>query len=142
HCIGAEARGLGRRYDVVTQRQGAPIPASVRERDVLPARVSDYAPRLLDELMAAGEVMWVGAGALGRDDGKVALYLRGDAHLLLGPLTGDRPEGAEHDRIRARLAERGACFFRELSVDDRVTLEALWDLVWAGEVTNDIFSPV
>src|SRR5438067_561837 len=76
------------------------------------------------------------------DDGKVALYLRGDAHLLLGPLAGDRPEGAEHDRIRARLAERGACFFRELSVDDRVTLEALWDLVWAGEVSNDIFSPV
>src|SRR5207237_3251296 len=115
HCIGAEARGLGRRYDVVTQRQGAPIPASVRERDVLPARVSDYSPRLLDELMAAGEVMWVGAGSLGRDDGRVALYLRDHAHLLLPEAAGDAPAGEEHERLRDELRQRGACFFRELS---------------------------
>jgi ATP-dependent Lhr-like helicase len=142
HGIGSESRGLDRLYDVVTQLQGVPIPASVLERDVLPARVSDYSPRLLDELMAAGEVMWVGAGSLGRDDGKVALYLRADAHLLIGANGSERPGDPEHDRIRALLADRGACFFRELSVDDRMTLDALWDLVWAGEVTNDIFSPV
>src|SRR5262249_23284980 len=71
-----------------------------------------------------------------------ALYLRQDAPALLRPLGDDRPNEAEHDRIRSVLAERGACFFRELAVDDHTSLEALWDLVWAGEVTNDTFAPV
>jgi ATP-dependent Lhr-like helicase len=142
HGIGSDARGLDRLYDVVSQLQGYPIPASVLERDVLPARVRDYSPRLLDELVAAGEVMWVGAGSLGKDDGKVALSLRQDASVLLRPLDGERPHEDEHERIRSVLAERGACFFRELSVDDHASLEALWDLVWAGEVTNDTFAPV
>jgi ATP-dependent Lhr-like helicase len=143
HGVGSDARGLDRLYDVVAQLQGYPIPASALERDVLPARVRDYSPRLLDELVAAGEVMWVGAGGLGKDDGRVALYLRQHAPMLLRPLDQtDRPSDEEHERIRKILAERGACFFRELSVDDTTTLEALWDLVWAGEVTNDTFAPV
>jgi ATP-dependent Lhr-like helicase len=140
--VASDQRGIDRLYDVVSQLQGVPIPASVLERDVLPARVADYSPRLLDELVAAGEVLWAGAGALGRDDGRVALYLRQDAHLLLPALGADLPSEPEHERIRELLRTRGACFFRELSVDDRVSLDALWDLVWAGEVTNDIFSPV
>jgi ATP-dependent Lhr-like helicase len=142
HGIGSDTGGIDRLYDVVSQLQGYPVPASVLERDVLPARVRDYSPRLLDELVAAGEVMWVGAGGLGKDDGRVALYLRQDAPALLRPLGDDRPNEAEHDRIRGVLAERGACFFRELAVDDHTSLEALWDLVWAGEVTNDTFAPV
>ncbi len=77
--VGSEARGLDRLFEVVRQLQGVAIPASVLERDVLPARVADYSPRLLDELAAAGEVVWVGAGPLGRDDGKVMLFLRGQA---------------------------------------------------------------
>ena len=126
-------------------RVSGPIrrPRPVLERDVLSARVHDYAPRLLDELMAAGEVMWVGAGPLGRDDGKVALYLRDQTPLLLGPSSGDAPVGDEHDRLRELLARRGACFFRELGGrDDKETLDALWDLVWAGELTNDSFAAV
>jgi len=148
-------RGLDRLFEVVAQIQGVAIPASVLERDVLAARVDDYSPRLLDELAAAGEVVWVGAGPLGTDDGKVMIFLR-DRAALLRPLAGpssERPESPEHDRLRKILGRRGACFFRELSAatpldeplgprDDKASLDALWDLVWAGEVTNDSFAPV
>jgi len=142
--VGSPAGGLGRTFEVVAQLQGVPVPASVLEADVLAARVAGYTPRLLDELLAAGEVMWAGAGPLGRADGKVVLHLRGSPLARApGPPAGDRPAGAEHDRLRAVLAERGACFFRDLGgADDRQTLDALWDLVWAGEVTNDSFAPV
>jgi ATP-dependent Lhr-like helicase len=139
---GSDTRGLDRLFEVVRQLQGVAIPASVLEGDVLPARVADYSPRLLDELAAAGEVVWVGAGPLGRDDGKVMLFLRGQAPLLRpAPGAGERPGDAEHDRLRTFLERRGASFFRELAgVDDKASLDALWDLVWAGEVTNDSFA--
>ena len=71
------------------------------------------------------------------------LFLRDHVGLLAPPPSGDAPDGEEHDRLRAVLAARGACFFRELAgADDRATVDALWDLVWAGEVTNDSFAPV
>jgi ATP-dependent Lhr-like helicase len=134
-------RGLDRLVEVVAQLQGVAIPASVLERDVLVARIADYSPRLLDELAAAGEVVWVGAGPLGRDDGKVMLFLRDKAAALRPAPTGDRPDSIEHDRLREVLARRGACFFRELGgEDDKLSLDALWDLVWAGQVTNDSFA--
>ena len=145
HGVGSESASLDRAFEVVGQLQGVPIPASVLERDVLSARVRDYSPRLLDDLLAAGEVMWVGAGPLGRDDGKVVLLLRDRADLLLGALrsVAERPVDDEHDRLRSVLAQRGACFFRDLAgADDERTLDALWDLVWAGEVTNDSFAAV
>jgi ATP-dependent Lhr-like helicase len=129
----------------VGQLQGVAIPASVLERDVLTARVRDYSPRMLDELCAAGEVVWVGAGPIGRDDGKVLLYLRGSPLARVAPVVpmDDRPSGPEHERVRSSLRDRGAAFFRDLAgADDRLTLDALWDLVWAGEVTNDAFAPV
>jgi ATP-dependent Lhr-like helicase len=96
HGVGGDAGGLDRAFEVVARLQGVPIPASVLERDVLAARVRDYTPRLLDELLAAGEVMWVGAGPLGRDDGRIVLLLRDRADLLLTALRpgGDRPDGA------------------------------------------------
>ncbi|MDQ6928443.1 MAG: DEAD/DEAH box helicase, partial [Actinomycetota bacterium] len=143
--LGASAsggRGLDRLVEVVAQIQGVAIPASVLERDVLPARIADYSPRLLDELTAAGEVVWVGAGPLGRDDGKLMLFLRDKAPALRPSApSGECPDSAEHDRLREVLSRRGACFFRELAGDDaNLSLDALWDLVWAGEVTNDSFA--
>jgi ATP-dependent Lhr-like helicase len=141
--VGSAAGGLDRLWEVLRQLQGVPIPASVLERDVLAARVRDYSPRLLDELAAAGEVVWVGAGPLGRDDGRVVLVLRESAEVLVPEPAGERPDGPEHDRLRSLLADRGASFFRDLrGRDDRETLDALWDLVWAGEVTNDSFAPL
>ena len=82
---------LERLAEVVDQLAGLPIPASVLERDVLPARVPGYQPRLLDELGSLGEVAWVGRGSLGRDDGRIALVRPGrDAVRPVGPAGGGR----------------------------------------------------
>ncbi len=152
HGIGSRAAGIDRLLEVVGQLEGVAIPASILERDVLRARVRDYTPRLLDELGAAGEVVWVGRGSLGRDDGRIALFRRDRVALLAstGPgADGDRPSGELRDRIRDHLSRRGASFFRELRTavadaarSDEDALDALWDLVWAGEVTNDTFGPL
>jgi ATP-dependent Lhr-like helicase len=140
---------LERLAEVVDQLAGQPIPASVLERDVLPARIPGYQPRLLDELGALGEVAWVGRGSLGRDDGRVALIRPGREILRPtgSPDGAERPAGERHQAIRAHLAQRGASFYRELYAAagggrDRDVLDALWDLVWAGEVTNDTFAPL
>ncbi|HMJ80582.1 MAG TPA: DEAD/DEAH box helicase [Candidatus Dormibacteraeota bacterium] len=156
--VGGAPGGLDRLAEVVAQLEGLALPASVLERDVLPARVRGYVPRLLDELGAAGEVLWVGQGSLGRDDGRVALY-RPDRLALLLPAgtTADAPaEGWLHETLREHLARRGASFYRDLlaaaavaarardtrSPTQRELLDALWDLVWAGLVTNDTFAPL
>ncbi|MFL5687344.1 MAG: DEAD/DEAH box helicase [Chloroflexota bacterium] len=144
---------LERLAEVVDQLAGVPIPASVLERDVLPSRLPGYAPRLLDELGAMGEVAWVGRGALGRDDGRIALYRPG--REILRPHTAvdanddsaERPSGKRHEAIREHLRARGASFYRAIHAaagggPDREMLDALWDLVWAGEVTNDTFAPL
>ena len=147
---------LERLAEVIDQLAGLPIPASVLERDILPARVPGYQPRLLDELGALGEVTWVGRGSLGRDDGRIALVRPGREALrdaLINPLGGSagsgesRPGGPHHEAIREFLMRRGASFYRPIhgaagGGPDRAILDALWDLVWAGEVTNDTFAPL
>jgi ATP-dependent Lhr-like helicase len=144
--VGSSAGGLGRLIEVVAQLEGVPIPASVLERNVLAARISGYTPRLLDELGAAGEVVWIGRGSLGRDDGRIALYRRDRVELLASAgAADDRPLEPIHDAIREHLKRRGASFFPQLRsavaarTDDEL-LDAMWDLVWAGEVTNDTFA--
>jgi len=128
--------------------QGAAIPASILESDVLPARVGGYRPADLDALASSGDLVWVGSGGLGTDDGRVVLCFRGQARTLLeGRLVTERPDGAVHDAIRGHLAERGASFWPDLvqatgTADERVVVRALWDLVWAGEVTNDTLAPL
>jgi len=144
---------LERMAEIVDQLAGVPIPASVLERDVLPSRLPGYTPRLLDELGAMGEVAWVGRGALGRDDGRIALYrpgreiVRPQAPVDANDDATARPSGPRHDAIRAHLSLRGASFYRAIHAaagggSDREMLDALWDLVWAGEVTNDTFAPL
>ena len=145
---------LERLAEVVDQLAGLPIPASILERDVLPARIPGYQPRLLDELGALGEVAWAGRGSLGRDDGRLALFRPGREALRAagGPgsleaAAAERPSGPRHEAIRAFLARRGASFYREIHAaagggPDREMLDALWDLVWAGELTNDTFAPL
>ncbi len=154
----AERRGgTDRLAEVIAQLEGTPLPASVLERDVLPARVAGYLPRLLDELGAAGEVVWVGLGPLGKDDGRIALY-RPDrlALLLQQPEASSAPAGWLHDALREHLRTRGAAFYRDLlatamrvaaergerPVRERELLDAMWDLVWSTEVTNDTFAPL
>jgi ATP-dependent Lhr-like helicase len=94
-----------------------------------------------------GEVVWAGRGPLGSTDGRVALYLRGDAPRLIPDPIAERPVDELHERIRAYLGSRGASFFRDVyngcgGGDEDEMLDALWDLVWTGEVTNDTFGPL
>jgi len=147
HGVGAKAGGIDRLLEVVFQLQGLALPATVIERDVIASRVAGYSPRHLDELVSMGEVVWVGRGSLGSTDGKVALYLRGDAPRLVPALGDPEIEGELHPRLREHLKARGASFFRDLynacgGGDEDAMLDALWDLVWSGEVTNDTFAPL
>jgi ATP-dependent Lhr-like helicase len=142
----ASGAGIDRLREVLVPLQGLALPADVWERDVLPRRVGAYSPSWMDQLCAGGEVVWVGAGALGRNSGRVALYFREDLALLgAPPYRGAVPSDPAHEAVRARLAT-GACFFTDLLVDVDLSpeeiQEALWDLAWAGEATNDAFAPL
>jgi ATP-dependent Lhr-like helicase len=147
HGVGSESGTLDRLLEVVAQLEGVFLPWSVYERDVLAARVRGYQPRLLDELCASGELVWLGRGTLGADDGRVALFRR-DRLGLLAPVAPEDPPGEPiHQRIREHLAARGASFFREILAavggpTDQTVLDALWELVWSGEVTNDTLTPL
>ncbi len=146
HGLGGDGRGPGPTLDVVRRLQGVAVPASILESDVLPARLR-YTPDSLDALAASGEVVWIGRGPLGARDGRVAVYLRDQVPLLYWPGGEDAPDGELHDRLRGCLADRGASFFRDLYIaagggDPEEVLDALWDLVWAGEVTNDTLAPL
>ncbi|MFL5925229.1 MAG: DEAD/DEAH box helicase, partial [Gaiellaceae bacterium] len=134
--------GIDRRAslrEALVPLQALALPVSLWEAEVLPRRVPDYRPEHLDALTASGEVVWIGAG-----QDRVALYFREDASVL-GQVAGTpRPEGPEHDAIRAALTH--ASFWDELvaetQLEESVALPALWDLVWAGEVTNDAWTPL
>ncbi|HET8949457.1 MAG TPA: DEAD/DEAH box helicase, partial [Solirubrobacteraceae bacterium] len=143
----AGGAGVDRLREALVPLQGLALAPEVWERDVLPRRTGAYSPAWLDQLCASGEIVWVGAGALGRRSGRVALYFREDV-ALLGPPPGrgEAPADPAHEAIRERL-RAGAAFFTDLLVDvSGITTEelqeALWDLVWAGEVTNDAFAPL
>jgi ATP-dependent Lhr-like helicase len=133
--------------DAIAQLQGAAIPASILESDVLPSRVQGYRPPDLDALCASGDIVWVGAGGIGADDGRIALYFREALRVLAPTPASEPPERATHRGIRKHLAARGASFWPDLvqaagTTDERVVMQALWDLVWAGEVTNDTLAPL
>jgi ATP-dependent Lhr-like helicase len=146
--VGAHAgRGLDGLVRAVEQLQGAAVPASMLETVVLPSRVSDYTPALLDELTSAGEVLWAGRGPLPGNDGWVALMLADNAPLLLPAREDDESFTPLHHQILDALSSGGALFFRALSdrlsmLDDRALSAALWDLVWAGRVGNDTLAPL
>ncbi len=134
-------RGLDALLDVVENLQGAPLPASLLETEILPARIAGYKPADLDTLIAAGEVVWVGMEPLGERDGRVALYLA-ERLPLLWPVRAAVELSEKEREIVEFLKVRGATFFQELH--DGVgggypgeTLEALWSLVWRGMLMND-----
>jgi ATP-dependent helicase Lhr and Lhr-like helicase len=142
----AGGAGVDRLREVLVPLQGLALPADVWERDVLPRRCGAYSTTWMDQLCASGELVWVGAGALGRNSGRVALYFRDDVEAIgRPPIKADPPSEPEHDVLRERLAQ-GPCFFTdllaELSIAPEQIQEALWDLVWAGEVTNDAWAPL
>ncbi len=148
--VGMRRRGVDALAGVVGQLQGAPVAASVLEADVLASRVYGYKSSDLDQLCMAGELVWVGAGALGSSDGRVRLAFRDQAAVLI-PHCEQPVDGAVHDALRHGLEHRGASFWTDLLAavqaaslpyDTESVLAALWDLVWNGEVTNDSLAPL
>ena len=142
---------------VVEQLAGVPIPASAWESLILPSRVRDYTPGMLDELTATGEVLWSGHGSLPGRDGWIALHVADAAPLTLQPPDDDLAEARETDpdsgadsiaaRIIAALAGGGAYFAAQLrqltdAENEQSVIDALWDLTWQGRVTNDTFAPI
>ena len=140
--VGGRARGVDGVLRAVEQLAGAWLPASALETLVLPGRVPGYTPALLDELTAAGEVVWSGHGSLPGEDGWVALHPADLAPLTLADPDPAFEPGELHGKILDALAGGGAFFFRSLSEavsgsDDPELVEALWELVWAGLISND-----
>jgi ATP-dependent Lhr-like helicase len=151
HLSGHGLRGVDGLVRAIEQLQGATVPASALEKLVLPSRVSGYAPAMLDELTAAGEVVWAGAGSLPGKDGWVSLYLADAAPLLLPP-----PHPLEltalHQSVLDTLSGGYGLFFRQIADQIRATThpeaadlqlaDALWDLAWSGRLTNDTLAPM
>ncbi len=144
-------RGLDALLDVIETLQGAPLPASLLETEILPARIVGYKPADLDTLIAAGEVTWAGFEPLGERDGRIGLYLAEKLPLLWpvvntaqaasviedGSATKEREE-----RIIEYLRSHGASFFQNLHDGTGggypgESIGAVWNLVWRGAITND-----
>ncbi|OBJ69685.1 ATP-dependent helicase [Mycobacterium sp. 1274756.6] len=150
---GAGGGGIDALAAVVEQLAGVPLPASAVEPLVLAPRVADYSPALLDELLASGEVLWSGAGALAggpaASDGWVAFHTAETAPLTLNPGT-EIDFTDTHRAVLAALAGGGAFFFRQLAeaalpgpqLAEVELKTALWELIWAGWITGDTFAPV
>ncbi|KOX08478.1 ATP-dependent helicase [Streptomyces sp. NRRL B-3648] len=144
-------RGVDGLVRAVEQLQGASVPASALEKLVLPSRVAGYTPSMLDELTAAGEVVWAGAGALPGKDGWVSLYLADAAPLLL-PAPHPLELTALHQSVLDTLSGGYGLFFRQIADQVRATThpevtdpqlaDALWDLAWSGRLTNDTLAPM
>ena len=135
--------GIDRRAslrEALVPLQALPLPVSLWESEVLRRRVPGYQQAWLDALCATGEVVWVGAGL-----DRVALYFRADAPLLGAPAGASSPEGPVAEALRAALG-RSAEFWPDLlaeaDLEPELALPALWELVWAGEVTNDAWTPL
>ncbi|WP_307080334.1 DNA glycosylase AlkZ-like family protein [Arthrobacter pascens] len=144
-------RGLDGIVTAIDQLSGVPVPASAWEPLVLASRVSDYQPAMLDELMAAGEILWSGAGALPGNDGWVSFHLADSAELTLNPAIEYEPGDAQRRLLDHLRNNGGGYFFRQLTdvaggmdsvLGDQDVVSALWDLAWAGRITGDTFAPV
>ncbi len=142
--VGRRRRGRDALRAAIAQLEGCPIPASVLESEILPARVEGFKPWDLDALCASGEVVWAGVEPLGQNDGRIALYLAEHEALLARP--AEKVEGDLPAAIRELLERRGAIFFQEITRQlggyPQEIAHALWDLVWAGDVTNDTCEPL
>jgi ATP-dependent helicase Lhr and Lhr-like helicase len=129
-------------HAVIEQIAGVAMPASALEPLILGRRVRDYQPAMLDELLASGEVVWSGVGAISGSDGWIALHTADTAPLsLAAPAEIEFTD--RHRMLLDTLSHGGGFFFRQLANghDDELKT-ALWELVWAGRITGDTFAPV
>jgi ATP-dependent Lhr-like helicase len=128
--------------DAIESLQGAPLPASLVETAILPARLAEYSPAGLDTLIAAGEVAWAGVEPMGERDGRIALFLADKLPLLAQQRPLVEPLTEREEKLIAVLESTGASFFDPLHQAlgggyPGETIEALWSLVWRGLITND-----
>ncbi len=128
--------------DAIESLQGAPLPATLLESAILPARLQGYTPDGLDTLIAAGEVAWAGVEPIGERNGRIALYLADKLPLLAQPRPLVDPLTEREEKLLEVLASTGASFFEPLHQAIGAgypgeTIDALWNLVWRGLVTND-----
>ncbi|MCT2225903.1 ATP-dependent helicase [Microbacterium paraoxydans] len=145
--LGRPLEGIDGVLTVIEQFAGVPIPASAWESLVLPSRVRDYTPAMLDELTAAGEVIWSGHGTLPGRDGWVSLHPADLAPFTLPDPDAEIAAESLEARLLAALAAGGAYFAAQLkemtgAENEQSVLEALWSLTWSGHVTNDTFAPI
>lgn len=166
----ARLRGVDGLARVVEQLAGVAVPASALETLVLPARLPDYHPAMLDELTAAGEVLWAGHASLAARDGLVSLHptATADLTLVIPPERVGAVDTPLHTAVLEALGGGGAFFLDALTTrvhqllvaraeprDDDAdgsdpapppgqlrVLDAVWDLVWYGLVTNDGLAPL
>ncbi|MGM0554024.1 MAG: DEAD/DEAH box helicase [Pseudomonadota bacterium] len=147
--------GVGALREVLTQLEGVALPWSAWTAHILPMRVRDFSLDALDRITASGEFVWVGNGALGQRDGRIRFLRREQAMMLLEPDTPEAETPATDDPLAGAILEtlnrRGACFYleleraaREAEPDARQNAieAAIWDRVWAGQITNDTFAPL
>ena len=153
HGIGDGRQGAERLREVVGQLSDLPLPWSLLSSVILPSRVAGFRPDMLDQLAASGALVWVGrgaAGAAGARDGRVSLYLREQVRDLLE--VDDYEPGDEIEQaVLDCLDKRGASFLLEIEgivaeavpgTTNKQLTDAIWALVWAGQVTNDTFAPL
>ena len=143
HGIDAENRGPF--TEAIKQLRGFVMPASDLESRILSARTRDASIQL-DRALASGDIVWIGVEPLGSRDGKLMLVPRDAVPLLSVPPAAEQPMGELHPKIVGALTDSGASFFTDIyqavGGDPVEVTDALWDLVWAGVVTNDSFAPV
>src|SRR3984957_10975242 len=148
--VAVPRKGLDALLDTVESMQGVAVLASELEREILPLRIGDYRHGDLDTLIAAGEVVWLGVEPLGERDGRIALYLTESLPLLLPPKEMQPARAELSDRgkqILEFLASHGASFFAAIHAAcgggfPGESLDALWELVWSGQITNDTLQPL
>lgn len=150
HGITAPRKGADALLDAIELLQGGELIASDIEREILPARVAGYQPAALDALLASGDIVWVGREPLGSRDGRLSFYLLESLAALMPPGSFEKlPEGLSERALKIFdfLTQQGASF--QMTIHQAAgggfpndTLNALWELVWAGLVTNDTYDPV
>jgi ATP-dependent Lhr-like helicase len=142
--LSQKRRGRDALLAVMSELRGCPLVASALESELLPARLEPYNPADLDALCSSGQVVWTGIERLGQNDGRIAFYPVEDETLLARPAT--LVPGSSAEAIRNVLGRRGAVFFADIARDvggfPADVLDALWEMVWAGEVTNDTIEPL
>ncbi|MGV0404675.1 ATP-dependent helicase [Corynebacterium marquesiae] len=138
-------RGADGVFSVIEQLAGVRLPASAWESLILPARVGDYSPTMLDELTSNGEVLIVGAGKAGAADPWIML-LPSDYAAQLAPETDAEGVSMVQRSILDVLGRGGGFLFADIAAEvpgtTEETREALWGLVEMGLVSPDSFAPI